>query len=168
MLLPDAAPLITLAYAGALDVLFKPGWQVRVVDMVLHEVTRSGAPTPQAIAQWVQSHSVTIVKTQTSQHYQAALSQGAATAVRKANLGELAVQEAMHEMALKQPERVGVFLFEDHKIARASFLVPENCRKVSTRAYLQFLQGKGLIGSAAGIERAAIVAGRNFSQLRFP
>ena len=44
-LLPDAGPLITLAYANALDVLFKPGWRVAVVDMVLHEVTRSQTPT---------------------------------------------------------------------------------------------------------------------------
>lgn len=38
-LLPDAGPLITMAYANALDVLFKPGWRVGVVDRVLHEVT---------------------------------------------------------------------------------------------------------------------------------
>jgi hypothetical protein len=38
-LLPDAGPLITLAYADALDVLLKPGWIVMIVDMVLHEVT---------------------------------------------------------------------------------------------------------------------------------
>jgi len=88
--------------------------------------------------------------------------------MRKANLGELAIQEVMHEMALNEPDRNGVFLFEDHKIARASFLVPDNCRKVSTRAYLQFLEGKGWIDSAAAVERAAILGGRNFSQMRFP
>ena len=43
-LLPDAGPLITLAYADALDVLLLPGWQVRVVDMVRHEVTRNQTP----------------------------------------------------------------------------------------------------------------------------
>jgi hypothetical protein len=30
-------------------------------------------------------------------------------------------------------EQTGIFLLEDHKIARASFLLPDNCRKVSTR-----------------------------------
>ncbi|MEA3125051.1 MAG: hypothetical protein QOD67_2070 [Caballeronia sp.] len=64
--------------------------------------------------------------------------------------------------------RTGVFLFEGHKIARASFLVPDNCRKVSTRAFLLFLEQQGLIESAAGIERKAILAGRHFSQIRFP
>ena len=42
----------------------------------------------------------------------------------------------MNDFALALPPKIGVFLFDDHKIARASFLVPDNCRKVSTRAYL--------------------------------
>lgn len=166
VLLPDAGPLITLAYAGALGVLLKPGWPVRVVDMVLHELTRNTTPSSEAIRRWVETNPVMIVKTRTYQHFQAAQSGGGV--VRKANLGELAVQESMHEMALYEPVHVGVFLFEDHKIARASFLLPDNCRKVSTRAYLQFLEGKGWIESAVEIERAAIIQGRNFSQLRFP
>ena len=45
VLLPDAGPLIMLAYADALDLLFKPGWTVALVDMVLQEVTRSATPT---------------------------------------------------------------------------------------------------------------------------
>ena len=53
------------------------------------------------------------------------------------------------------PPRTGVFLFEDHKIARASFLLPDNCRKISTRAWLLFLEHKGWLDSAAAIERAA-------------
>jgi hypothetical protein len=65
-------------------------------------------------------------------------------------------------------ERTGVFLFEDHKIVRTSFLLPDNCRTVSTRAFLLFLQQQGLIESAADIERQAIRAGRHFSQIRFP
>ena len=51
---------------------------------------------------------------------------------------------------------------------RASFLLPENCRKVSTRAWLLFLEGKGWIESATAVERAAISNGRRFSRLRFP
>jgi len=64
-------------------------------------------------------------------------------------------------------DRTGVFLFEDHKIARASFLLPDNCRKVSTRAFLAFMEEQGQIDSAAEIERRAILAGRQFSQIRF-
>jgi hypothetical protein len=167
IVLPDTGPLITLAYAGALDLLFKPGWPVRVVDMVLHEVTRNETPTSGQIGRWIAEHHLPVVATRTFQYYQQEQAQGMEKA-RKANLGELAIQEAMHALALAEPDTTGVFLFEDHRIARASFLVPDNCRKISTRAWLQFLQGKGLIASAADVERAAIANGRHFSQLRFP
>ena len=49
VLLPDAGPLITMAYADALDLLFKPGWTVQLVDRVLHEATRHATTTSQAI-----------------------------------------------------------------------------------------------------------------------
>jgi len=162
VLLPDAGPLITLAYADALNILFKPRWSVMLVDMVLHEVTRNQTPTSEKLAQWAKSSKLPVVPTKTFQYYQR-------TAVpRKSNLGELAIQEAMNDFALEQPPKTGVFLFEDHKIARASFLVPDNCRKISTRAFLIFLEDKGWLESAAEVERRALLAGRAFSSLRFP
>ena len=167
VVLPDAGPLITLAYADALDLLLKPGWPVRLVDMVLYEVTRNATPTRAKIAAWADQHSIEVQATRTFTHYQAALVTDQA-GLRKAHLGEIAVQEAMNALALANPGVTGVFLFEDHKIARARFLLPDNCRKVSTRAWLLFLEGKGWIDSAAEIERAAITNGRNFSRLRFP
>jgi len=163
-LLPDAGPLITLAYADALDLLLKPGWSVELVDMVLHEVTRNETPTSKRIASWIRENGLRVVETKVYHHYRQSDS---AAPARKANLGELAIQQAMNDFGLAF-ERTGVFLFEDHKIARASFLIPDNCRKVSTRAFLLFLEQKGLIESAAGIERKAILAGRHFSQIRFP
>ena len=167
ILLPDAGPLITLAYADALDLLFRPGWVVGLVDMVLHEVTRNSTPTSAKLAQWARDKRIPILPTKTFRHYQQ--TQGKSkTPSTKAHLGELAIQEAMNEFALIEPQRTGVFLFEDHKIARASFLLPSNCRKVSTRAFLIFLEQKTWIESAADIERTAIKAGRAFSQLRFP
>jgi hypothetical protein len=167
VLLPDAGPLITLAYADALDLLCKPGWPTVLVDMVLHEVTRNQTPTSQKLARWVEGNKVEIRTTRTFQHYQQTLAAGAATA-RKSNLGELAIQETMNNFALDQPQKTGIFLFEDHKIARASFFVPDNCRKISTRAFLIFLEQKDWLESAAEIERRTIQAGRNFSRLRFP
>ncbi len=167
LLLPDAGPLITLAYANALDVLFKPGWPVQIVDMVLHEVTRNKTPTSQAIATWVKTNKLHVVPTKTHQHYRRTQATSI-TSPRKSNLGELAIQEAMNDFALLDPPPTGVFLFEDHKIARTSFLLPDNCRKVSTRAFLLFLEQKGWLESAAEVERNAIKSGRNFSQLRFP
>ncbi|MBK8637923.1 MAG: hypothetical protein IPN92_06400 [Chromatiaceae bacterium] len=171
-LLPDAGPLITLAYADALDLLFKPGWPIVLVDMVLHEVTRNQTPTSEKLAQWAASGQVSMRSTRTFQHHQQMLTANPAAA-RTANLGELAIQETMNDFALEafnldQPRQTGVFLFEDHKIARASFLLPDNCRKISTRAYLLFLEQQGWLASAAEIERRAIQAGRSFSKLRFP
>ena len=167
VLLPDAGPLITLAYADALDVLFKPGWPVVLVDMVLHEVTRNQTPTSEKLAQWADSNKMLVRTTKTFHHYQRTLTAGT-VAARKSNLGELSVQETMNDFALEQPPQTGVFLFEDHKIARASFLVPDNCHKISTRAFLLFLELQGWLESAAEIERRAIQAGRSFSRLRFP
>ncbi len=89
-------------------------------------------------------------------------------APRKANLGEFATQEIMNGMAFESPPHTGALLFEDHRIARTSFLLPDNCQKISTRAFLIFLQDRGWIASAADIERQAIVAERQFSTLRFP
>ena len=166
-LLPDAGPLITLAYADALELLFKPGWPIVLVDMVLHEVTRNQTPTSEKLAHWAAGGQVSVRTTRTFQHHQQTLAANSA-ASRTANLGELAIQETMNDFALDQLQQTGVFLFEDHKIARTSFLLPDNCRKISTRAYLLFLAQQGWLASAADIERRAIQAGRNFSKLRFP
>lgn len=167
LLLPDAGPLITLAYAQALDALFKPGWSVQIVDMVLHELTRNQTPTSQVISAWVEQNKLEILPTKIFKRYQMALAAGAASP-RKSNLGELAVQEAMTQLVFIEPSPIGVFLFEDHRIARAAFVLPENCRKVNTRAFLTFLEQKGWIESAAALERQAILSGRNFAQIRFP
>ena len=115
----------------------------------------------------MQAHQLPILPTSINQRYQQALS-SSSVAPRKSNLGELAIQESMNNFALESPPKTGVFLFEDHKIARASFIVPDNCRKVSTRAFLLFLEQKGWLASATEIERKAVQAGRAFSSLRFP
>jgi hypothetical protein len=168
VLLPDAGPLITLAYADALDLLLRPQWSVHIVDMVLHEVTRTQTPSSARIAEWASR--LPTVPTQVFQRYTDA-KVAAKGQLRKAHLGELAIQECMNEFALSAPDTVGVFLFEDHKVARASFLIPGNCRKISTRAYLLFLEQRGLLDAgqtAASVERAAIRNGRSFSRLHFP
>lgn len=167
IILPDAGPLITLAYAGALDLLLKPGWTVRIVDMVLEEVTRNATPTGQQIGCWVEQQKLSVLPTRTYRSYRENLTR-LSEKQRKANLGELAIQEVMHDLAISEPDTIGVFLFEDHKIARASFLLPDNCRKLSTRPLLLYLEGRGFIPSAMDIERAAITTGRHFSQIRFP
>ena len=56
----DLFLLMTVAYADALEVLLKPGWQVQIVDMVLHEVTRNQTPTSQAIGAWATDRGVPV------------------------------------------------------------------------------------------------------------
>lgn len=144
-LLPDAGPLITLAYADALDLLFKPGWTLNIVDMVMHEVTRNQTPTSARLAAWVDSHRIPLVGTTTFTNYQRALQSN--DEPRRKNLGELAIQETLNAFGLSEPPKVGVFLFEDHKIARSSFRIPPQCHKISTRAFLVFLEENDLIPS---------------------
>jgi len=167
ILLPDAGPLITLAYADALDLLFAPGWSVALVDMVLEEVTRNRTPTSQKLLAWAEAHRLPVLPTVTFRQYRDAGVAPSATP-KRSNLGELAIQESMNAVALETPEIKGVLLFEDHKIARVGFVLPANCRKVSTRAYLLFLEQRGSLASAAEVERRAVRAGRSFSRLRFP
>ena len=167
VVLPDSGPLITLAYADALDLLVKPGWTVQLVDMVLHEVTRSATPTSQRIARWARRCRLPVLTTRAFEHH-ARIDVRATPAPRKSNLGELAIQEVMSGFALTTPPTQGVFLFEDPKIARASFLLPQSCQKVSTRAFLLFLEQQGLIASAAEVQARALGAGRAFSRLRLP
>ena len=213
ILYPDAGPLITLAYADALDLLFIPGWQLVLVDMIYAEVTRSQTPTSARIRRWAQAgfaralnsqqspiadtpnqsrvaqsgpgqsgpaqsgpdqsgfavieRSIKSFSTRIHTQYTQNLALAVDARRQKNNLGEFAIQEAMNECALQDLTQTSVFLFEDHKIARASFLLPSNARKVSTRAFLQFLEALGRIESGAAIERRAVSAGRAFSQIHF-
>ena len=85
---PDAGPLIALAYANAPDVSFEPGWQVMIVDRVLHELTRKLTPTSQTIAQWAAQERRRRVHTQTlAAHLSASQS-------RSADLWEQAIRNA--------------------------------------------------------------------------
>jgi hypothetical protein len=167
LLLPDAGPLITLAYAGRLDLLLRPAWPLQLVDMVLHEVTRHATPSRDAITAFVKQHQPAIFGTATYRQYQAQVAAGA-DRPRKTGLGELAIQEAVNQLALLEPPQPTVLLFEDHKIARTSFHLPDGTLRVSTRAFLLFLEERGWLTSAAEVEHAAIHAGREFSRLRFP
>jgi hypothetical protein len=167
VLLPDAGPLITLAYAEALDLLFVPGWSLALVDMVLEEVTRSQTPTSRKLRAWAEAHALPVLPTQTFREYREAGAAQTATP-KRANLGERAIQECMNALVSETPEIRCVLVFEDHKIARTGFALPTNCRKVSTRAFLLFLEQRGSLASAAEIERRALRAGRSFSSLRFP
>ncbi len=171
VLVPDAGPLITLAYAGRLDLLLRPGWPVHVVDMVRFEVTRNQTSTSDAIASFIDKQRLSVVATEVCRRYQQRLvdaQTGNNPPPRKAGLGELAIQEYMIRLGLEDIPAPAVLLFEDHKIARGGFHLPDNVRRVSTRAFLLFLEEKGWIPSADDIECEAVRNGRRFSRIRFP
>lgn len=171
ILLADAGPLITLAYADALDLLLRPGWPLRMVDMVFHELTRRDTPTRDRIQHFVEANAIPLVVTQTWQMYQQRAQRAAESGLpppRKANLGEMAIQECIMTMALQDPPQPAVLLFEDHRIARAGFVIPEGTIRTSTRSFLMLLEKRGLIPSAAEVERRAVEAGRAFSPLEYP
>lgn len=130
--------------------------------MVLHELTRTQTPTSEAIATWVLSNGFVIETTETYKHYKI----NDADAERKQrNLGELAAQELMLELSRRMPSTKLIFLFEDAKVAKAGFVLPDQCSKVTTRAFLRYLEQRGLISSSVAIERAANQAGRQFSAM---
>ena len=88
-LLVDAGPLITLAYANALDLLLRPGWPLRMVDMVLHELTRRDTPTRERIRNFVEGNGIPVMPTQTWQMYQLRVQRAAGSGLpppRKASL----------------------------------------------------------------------------------
>jgi hypothetical protein len=87
-LLQDAGPLTTLAYADALDLMFKPGRPIVLVDMVLHEVTRNQTPTSEKLALWAATGQVSVRATRTFPHHQQTL---AASHPSRAQLFEAAV-----------------------------------------------------------------------------
>lgn len=170
-LLVDAGPLITLAYANALDLLLRPGWPLRMVDMVLHELTRRDTPTRERIRNFVEGNGIPVMPTQTWQMYQLRVQRAAGSGLpppRKANLGEMAIQESIMALALQDPPQPAVLLFEDHRIARAGFMLPEGTLRTSTRSFLRMLEQRGFIPSAAEVERCAVEAGRAFSPLEYP
>ncbi|GHU47504.1 hypothetical protein AGMMS50289_22780 [Betaproteobacteria bacterium] len=170
LLLPDSGPLITLAYAGQLDLLLRSNWSLWLVDAVVHEVTRNVTPTRAAISDFIARHHIPTIETMTFRHYRermaAASSEGQMP--RKAGLGELALQEAINQLALLEPPQPAVLLFEDYEIASETFYLPEGTVRVSTRAFLEIMEENGWLDSAANVELAAIQAGRQFSRLRFP
>ena len=167
LVVPDAGPLITLAYADALDLLHAAGGAVGIVDMVRHEVTRTRTPTSERIGAWIDARADRLITTEVFARYRERLD-APGTSPRKANLGELAAQEAMNALAVRSPPERAVFLFEDHRLARTGFVLPDGCSKATTRAWLRFLERSGRIASAVEVERRALAAGRAFSALRFP
>lgn len=163
LVVPDAGPLITLAYAKRLDLLLALGLRVVVVDMVKQELIRHPTETSEAIISFIDQNPISIAETDIGSE---AASKGAD--FKKSHAGERAIQEFLFnfsdEVQNLKRERYALLLFEDHKIAGTNFVLPDNVYVLSTRAFLDRLEKRHIIKSAAAISHDAIAAGRTFSQ----
>ncbi len=162
LVVPDAGPLITLAYADRLDLLLTLRVTVVVVDMVQHELTRHHTETSQQILAFLYHNRIPIIRTSIGEE---ARTQG--PAFHKRHAGERAVQDFLFDFHDKTPpgeRRYATLLFEDHQIAGTAFVLPDNVYLLSTRAFLIELEHRHIIHSAAKILQQAQAAGRTPSR----
>lgn len=159
LVVPDAGPLITLAYAGRLDLLLAPGIDVVVVDMVRHELTRSATPTSRQILEFLSQPRIRIAETDTGREAGAR-----GPDFRRRHAGERAIQDFLFDQWDRSATPgCALLLFEDHTIAGTTFVLPDNVFLLSTRAFLQTLQQRGYLESADAVLDAALAAGRQCS-----
>jgi hypothetical protein len=131
IIVTDTSPLFTLALAGSLDVLLRPGMPIRIPDAVFIEATRvHGAPGAGQIVEWINDHldTVRIVPTDTGIDQQRRLEEG--RSIR--GLGEQAAVEALDRYLRANPDADAILLFEDTDIERQRVIVDERVTVIST------------------------------------
>ncbi len=163
LIVTDSGPLITLAVAGALDVLFLPGLPVIVPDMVRHEVIADlSKPGAMLVADWIRAnnpHRLTVAPTEVFEEFMLLKSLNPATKTK--NRGEQAAAEVLAK-ALEGQGFGAVLVFEDSAVRKTNFLLrlPDAVVVTSTSEFLFGLESRGVIASAQAIlDRAVDVRG---------
>jgi hypothetical protein len=167
LIVTDTSPLFTLALAGALDVLLRPGMPVRIPDAVYIEATRvHGAPGAEQIVEWINAHldTVQIVPTDTGIDQQRRLEEGRSTR----GLGEQAAVEALDRFLRSDPTAEALLLFEDTDIQSRRVIVDARVGVISTGDFLRELEAARLIQSTDFILEEAAAQGRNVERQRQP
>lgn len=164
LIVPDAGPLITLAYADRLDLLLAINIKAVIIDMVKIELTRNKTETSALILDFISKNNIEIKETEIGSK---AIMEG--SAFKKTHAGERAIQDFLFDfndenLAVAGDQKVALLLFEDHKIAGTAFVLPGNVYTISTKAFLNRLETLKIIDSAQDVVNAAFSAGRNFSQ----
>jgi hypothetical protein len=165
LIVTDTSTLFTLALAGSLDVLLRPGMPIRIRDAVYIEATRvHGAPGAEQIVEWINAHldAVQIVPTDTGIDQQRRLEEG--RNIR--GLGEQAAVEALDRFLRADPAAEALLLFEDSDIERRRVIVEERVGIISTGDFLRELEDAGLIQSTDYILDEAAAQGRNVERQR--
>ena len=163
LIVTDSGPLITLAIAGALDVLFLPGLPVIVPDMVRHEVIADlSKPGAMLVADWIRAnnpHRLSVAPTEVFEEFMLLKSINPATKTK--NRGEQAAAEVLAKV-LEGQDFGAVLVFEDSAVRKTNFLLrlPDAVVVASTSEFLFGLESRGVIASAQAIlDRAVDVRG---------
>ena len=159
LIVTDSGPLITLAIAGSLDVLFLPNLPVIVPDMVRHEVIQDlSKPGAALVAEWIRLNDplrLTVGPTEVFEEFMLLKSVNPATKTK--NRGEQAAAEILGRQ-LEGQDFGAVLLFEDSAVRRTNFLtrLPDCVVVASTSEFLFGLESRGLLQDAQSILDQAV------------
>ena len=159
LIVTDSGPLITLAIAGSLDVLFLPNLPVIVPDMVRHEVIQDlSKPGAALVAEWIRLNDplrLTVGSTEVFEEFMLLKSMNPATKTK--NRGEQAAAEILGRQ-LESQDFGAVLLFEDSAVRKTNFLtrLPDCVVVASTSEFLFGLESRGLLQDAQSILDQAV------------
>ena len=159
LIITDSSPLITLAIAGSLDVLFLPNMPVIVPDMVRHEVIQDlTMPGAALVAEWIRlndPHKLTVGATEIFEEFMFLRSINPATKTK--NRGEQAAAEVLAR-ELDNQDHGAILLFEDSAVRKSNFLtrLPDYVVVTSTSEFLFGLESRGLLQNAQSILDKAV------------
>lgn len=160
LIVPDSSPLITLAAAGALDVLLKPGLPILIPDGVHWEVTRfTDLQGASEVVEWMANNTgqVFLRVTQEFLNRQTLIAAGAK---RIRNLGEDCAREIVDREATRDPTARSILLYEDSDVTLLKIVNARVVDTLTTADFLFELESARLIQSADRILDDAIAAGR--------
>jgi hypothetical protein len=151
-LIVDTGPLKTLAYAGRLDLLLKPGLPVLVTDMVLEELRAKNKDGNNAALKFLTQ----CMLDKSVEEY----TTGVPGKIEKyrdlgQDPGDESIRICLRQLAAKNDDDCVLLLFEDNDLAKNSFLPVDNVYLLTTRPFLQRLEILTHIDSAEDVLREA-------------
>jgi len=145
IIVPDTSPLKTLAYADAMHLLYKTGLRVQIVDLVLHELrAAAGLEGNRRAIEFIE-------RALRAGEIELLNSGLQVDALRAMGLdpGETAIQKVLKNAYEVSDEHYSLLLFEDTRIGKTAFVLPENVYLMTTRPFLRYLQQRGILTEEA-------------------